>query len=271
MALDISVLNPSRTIPARRADAGAAPQRVNYTTDATECQTVTLLIPTLNEIDGMKAIMPRIDRRWVDQIVILDGGSTDGTIEWARGHGYFVHVQRQPGIRQAYLEVLPRIEGDVILTFSPDGNSIPALIPAVIAKINEGYDMVIASRYKGAAKSQDDDWLTAFGNWFFTRTVNLLNGGRYTDAMVIFRAYRKQLIYDLELDQDRWYRTPERLLRTRISWEPLLSARAARRKLRVTEIPGDEPPRIGGERKLRVFKWGAAYYYQFLRDFFLWR
>jgi glycosyltransferase involved in cell wall biosynthesis len=132
MALDFSVLNPSRTVPGRRA-VGDAPRRVNYTTDATECQTVTLLIPTLNEIDGMKAIMPRIDRAWVDQIVILDGGSTDGTAEWARDHGYFVHVQRQPGIRQAYMEVLPRIEGDVILTFSPDGNSIPALIPAVIA------------------------------------------------------------------------------------------------------------------------------------------
>jgi hypothetical protein len=42
--------------------------------------------------------------------------------------------------------------------------------------------------------------------------------------MVIYRAYRKQLIYDLELDQDRWYHTPERLFRGRISWKPMLSA-----------------------------------------------
>ena len=55
--------------------------------------TVTLLVPTLNEIVGMKAIMPLIQREWVDQIIILDGGSTDGTIEWARDNGYFVHVQ----------------------------------------------------------------------------------------------------------------------------------------------------------------------------------
>ena len=40
-------------------------------------KTVTLLVPTLNEIDGMKAIMPRVKRGWVDQILILDGGSTD--------------------------------------------------------------------------------------------------------------------------------------------------------------------------------------------------
>jgi glycosyltransferase involved in cell wall biosynthesis len=234
-------------------------------------QTVTLLIPTLNEIVGMKKIMPLIQREWVDQIIILDGGSTDGTVEWARENDYFVHVQSQPGIRQAYNEVLPLITGDVLLTFSPDGNSIPELIPQVLDKMDEGYDMVIASRYLGPARSQDDDWLTAFGNWLFTRTVNLLFGGRYTDAMVIFRAYRKQLIYDLELHQDRWYRTPERLFGCRISWEPLLSARAARRRLRVTEIPGDEPPRIGGERKLRIWRWGASYYYQFWRDALLWR
>lgn len=237
----------------------------------TERQTVTLLIPTLNEIVGMKAIMPQINREWVDQIIILDGGSTDGTIEWARDNGYFVHVQSQPGIRQAYNEILPLIEGDVLLTFSPDGNSIPTLIPQLVDKVNEGYDMVIASRYLGPAHSDDDDWLTAFGNWLFTRTVNLLFGGRYTDAMVILRAYRKQLIYDLELDQDRWYRTPEYLFGCRISWEPILSARAARRRLLVTEIPGDEPPRIGGERKLRVWRWGASYYYQFWRDALLWR
>ena len=45
---------------------------------------VTLLIPTLNEIVGMKAIMPQIRREWVDQILILDGNSTDGTAQWAR-------------------------------------------------------------------------------------------------------------------------------------------------------------------------------------------
>jgi hypothetical protein len=137
--------------------------------------------------------------------------------------------------------------------------------------MNEGYDMVIASRYLGPAKSADDDWLTGFGNWLFTKTVNLLHGGRYTDVMVIYRAYRKQLIYDLELDQDRWYRFPERLFGCRISWEPMLSARAARRGLKVAEIPGDEPARIGGERKLRIWRWGASYYYQFYRDFLFWR
>lgn len=231
----------------------------------------TLICCTWNEIDGMKAIMPLIDRSWVDQIIILDGGSVDGTIEWAREQGYFVYVQQKPGIRNAYMEVLPFVEGDVIITFSPDGNSIAGLLPLLVDKMREGYDMVIVSRYLDQAKSEDDDILTGFGNWFYTRTVNLLFNGSYTDVMVMYRAYKKQLIYDLELDREEPYRAPEKLFNTKISWEPMLSARAARRKLKIGEIPGDEPPRIGGERKLQIWRWGAAYYFQFLRDFLFWR
>src|SRR5579859_1915374 len=86
---------------------------------ATTRPTVTLLVPTLNEIVGMREIMPQVSREWCDQIIILDGGSTDGTIEYAREQGYTVHVQTQPGLRQAYNEVLPLIKGDILITFSP--------------------------------------------------------------------------------------------------------------------------------------------------------
>lgn len=231
----------------------------------------TLLVMTLNELVGMKAIMPHVKREWLDQIIIVDGGSSDGTVEWSREHGYEVYVQKRQGFRHAYNEVLPYVVGDVVITFSPDGNSIPDLIPSLISKMKEGHDMVIVSRYAAGAKSEDDDIVTGFGNWLFTRTVNWLHGGHYTDVMVIYRAYRKQIIYDLELNKDKGFERAEKLFRTQISWEPLLSVRAAKKKLKIAEIPGDEPPRIGGERKLKVLKWGAAYYFQFIREVFCWR
>jgi glycosyltransferase involved in cell wall biosynthesis len=231
----------------------------------------TLLIPTLNEIEGMKTIMPRVKDHWCEQVIVLDGGSTDGTVEWAEEHGYFVYIQQKKGFRHAYNEVLPYVKGDVIITFSPDGNCIPELIPQLIGKMEEGYDMVIVSRYLDGAGSADDDIITAFGNWLFTRTVNFLHAANYTDAMGIFRAYRKQIIYDLELEKDEGYALAETLFRTKISWEPLLSVRAAKRGLKIAEIPGDEPPRIGGKRKLKVLKWGAAYYFQFWRELFCWK
>ncbi|MDZ4662429.1 MAG: glycosyltransferase family 2 protein [Pseudomonadota bacterium] len=232
---------------------------------------ITLLVPTLNEVIGMKAIMPKIPRDLFHQILVLDGGSTDGTIEWSRENGYEVYIQKQKGFRHAYTEVWPLITGDYVITFSPDGNSIPELLPDLIHKMTEGYDMVIVSRYLGSAKSEDDDLITSFGNWLFTKTVNVLHNARYTDAMVIYRGYRKNMAYELDLDKDSSYKIPETLFHTKISWEPLLSVRAAKAGLKIAEIPGDEPPRIGGERKLQILQWGAAYYYQFISEVFSWR
>ena len=170
----------------------------------------TLLALTLNEIDGVHAIMPQIDRSWVDQIIIVDGGSTDGTVEWALENGYEVYVQQKKGIRHAYLEVLPLVKGDVILSLSPDGNCPVAAIPEILDKMREGYDLVIGSRYLGDAKSEDDDFVTAFGNWLFTKTVNILHGGSYTDAMVIYRAFKTSLVHDLDLDREESYRLTPR-------------------------------------------------------------
>ena len=232
---------------------------------------VTLLIPSLNEEQGMKTVMPKVKKEWVDQILVVDGKSKDKTVEVARQMGYDVVIQTTPGIRGAYMDALPKVKGDVILTFSPDGNSIPELIPACINKLKEGYDMVIVSRYAAGAKSYDDDAVTGFGNKMFTTFINIFHGAKYTDAMVIYRAYHTKLIKELDLDKDASFETEERLFRTKISWEPLLSIRAAKRKLKVVDIPGDEPAREGGERKLQVLKWGAAYMFEVFREIFFWK
>lgn len=136
----------------------------------------TLFIPTLNEIDGVKVIMPQVKREWVDEIIFVDGNSTDGTADWLRGQGYRVIPQQSKGLALAYWECFDAMAGDVIIVFTPDGNSIPEVIPALVEKMKEGYDLVIASRYLGRAKSQDDDLITGFGNWMFTRMMNLLFG-----------------------------------------------------------------------------------------------
>jgi glycosyltransferase involved in cell wall biosynthesis len=224
----------------------------------------TLIIPTLNEVGGAREIMPRIKRDWVDQILVVDGGSIDGTIEYFTQCGFTVLRQGKKGMRYAYYQALPFVTGDCIITFSPDGNCIPEIIPVLAEKMREGYDMVIASRYAQGAKSYDDDLLTAFGNRLFTSTINLLYGSSYTDGMGIFRAYKKSLVYDLGLDKDQNYAGWEKIFNTTLSWEPLLSAQAAKNKLKFLDIPADEPKRIHGRRKLQLWRWGAAYYCQII-------
>lgn len=227
----------------------------------------TIFMPTLNEADGLRKFLPAIMKQGCAQVLISDGDSKDGTCEVARELGAETYVQKKKGIRHAYIEAWPMIRGAYVLTMSPDGNCIPEDIPRVLEKLAEGYDLVVASRYYGDAKSADDDAVTGFGNWLFTRTVNLLFRAHYTDAMGIYRAYRTQLFYELGLEKEASYALPEKLFSTVIGIEPLLSVRSAARNYKIAEVGSDEPKRFGGERKLQVIRWGGAYYFQFFYEF----
>ena len=233
--------------------------------------TVTLLVFTLNELEGLTTIMPRVDKNLFEKIIIVDGGSTDGTIEWALDNGYQLHRQNRKGLRHAYNEAIEIVNSEVVVTFSPDGNSIPELLPSLIKKLSSGYDMVIVSRYLDGAKSEDDDIITAFGNWFFTRTVNFLYGGQYTDVMVMYRGWRKDMYKSLDLHTESAFKLYEKLFSTHLGVEPIMSVRALKRNLNVTEIPGDEPARIGGVRKLQVVRWGLSFYFAFFRELWFWK
>lgn len=84
---------------------------------------------------NMKVVMPQVDRDWFDQILVADGGATDGTAEWEIANGYEVHVQRGRGIRCAYFEAWPKIRGGIIVSVSPDGNGPPEALPRLLGKI----------------------------------------------------------------------------------------------------------------------------------------
>lgn len=218
----------------------------------------TLLIPVLNEIEGVKVIMPRINREWVDEIIVIDGGSTDGTREYFEENGYFVVRQKSRGVCGAYWECIEVATGDIVIPFSPDNNSVPELIPVLIDKMKQGYDMVIVSRYLADAKSYDDDIVTAFGNWVFTKLVNVFFGGRYTDSLVMFRAFKVKLVEELGINEKK---LPV--------LEYQLCIRCAKQKLRIAELPGDEPRRIGGVRKMNPLYNGSALLWQLIKELFV--
>ncbi len=217
---------------------------------------VTLLIFTWDEIDGMRAIMPQIKKEWYDQLIIVDGGSTDGTIEYAKEHGYYLFVQKERGAGAAFIEAMEKVTGDVVITFSPDGNSDPERIPPLIEKMKEGYDIVIVSRYLNGAKSYDDDIITAFGNRIFTGTVNLLFRARITDLLVMYRAFKTDIVKELGLNTKT------------VAWGTQLLIRAVKQNLRIGEIPGDEPVRIGGVRKMHPLKNGIREISMIIKEFF---
>ncbi|MFH0753219.1 MAG: glycosyltransferase family 2 protein [Candidatus Omnitrophota bacterium] len=217
---------------------------------------VTVIVFAWNEIDGMRVIMPQMKKEWFDELIIVDGGSIDGSVAYAKEHGWDVFVQKESGAGAAFREALERSTGDIIIPFSPDGNSIPEMIPALVAKINEGYDFVTASRYAKGAKSYDDDPVTAFGNWMFTTMVNVLYGQKLTDVLVMYRAYRRDLLTEIGG------------VTNEVSWGSQLLLKTVKKGKRITEIPGDEPARIGGVRKMSPLKNGWAELCMILKERF---
>jgi glycosyltransferase involved in cell wall biosynthesis len=216
---------------------------------------VSLVLLTLNEIEGMKVIMPQIKNEWYDELLIIDGGSTDGSVEYARERGYQL-IQTEKGLGPAFHGAMTHATGDMIILFSPDGNSIPDRIPLLIGKMKEGYDMVIVSRYLDGAKSDDDDSVTAFGNWMFTKLINFLFGANITDSLVIYRAFNRSIIEELNIDtQSNSYQTQ-------------ILLRAIKHGLRIGEISGDEPARIGGKRKMHPIRNGIQELVRIGKEYF---
>jgi glycosyltransferase involved in cell wall biosynthesis len=231
--------------------------------------TFALVMPTLNEIEGLRYVLPKIDRSLFKEIIVVDGHSTDGTPEFCREQGLTVVFQPKTGIPDAEEAGFKVVTADALILFTPDGNSLAEVLPAVCDKLSEGYDIVVASRYAGGARSDDDDFLTALGNRMFTATVNFLFRARFTDVLVGFRAYTADSIRRMrlpEMTEESWFRRKFPLVN---SWELAASIRAARLKLKVAEFPADEPKRIGGVRKLSIIRNGFGGLSQIIYDFFL--
>lgn len=205
---------------------------------------VSIVVFEINEIDGMRAMMPQISPDWYDELVIVDGGSTDGTLEYARSHGYDIFVQRAKGVGGALTEAVARVTGDVVVLYAPDGSFLTDRIPAMLDQIRAGYDIVNVTRYGFGATSEDDTFWTSAGNRLFTGLVNVFFGRRFrfTDFLYTYVAFRRELVRELGVNE------------VVITWTQILMLRAILRGKKIVEIPGSEPPRIGGDVKVPKVK-----------------
>ena len=207
--------------------------------------TTTLLILTLNEVDGIKKIMPLVKREWVDELVVIDGGSTDGTIEEAKKMGLEVVLQKSKGHGAAIMLGVESTKSDNIVIFGPDGNHEPEEIPQLIRKVQEGYDQVIVSRFAKDSVNLDAGITDTFGNKLFAFLTNLFFGGDLTDVLNESRLITRKAMTEIKFDAIGLDSTLE------------MSIRGLKKRQKIFEIVGNEGKRIGGKRKVRTFQTGC--------------
>lgn len=213
----------------------------------------TLVILTRNEIEGMRALVGRIPFEAVDEHFVVDYRSDDGTVEFVKKRGMRIVRQERPGRGEAFRLAASLARGELLVFFSPDGNEDPADIPKLLAKLREGYDMVIASRFLPRSRNEEDDWFIkprAWANRGFTLIANLFwnRSGRYiTDTINGYRAIRKSAFERLRLTAEGY------------AIEYQMSIRAMRLGLRIAEIPTIEGQRIGGESKAKAIPTGIRF------------
>jgi glycosyltransferase involved in cell wall biosynthesis len=192
---------------------------------------LSVVIPVYNEEATLRTILARVCRVPIPkEIVIVDDCSTDTTpeilrtLEGTAGLRIICKV-RNEGKGAALRTGFAAATGDVVLVQDADLEYDPRDYPRLIRPLIEGEaDVVYGSRFLGE-HPQDPSWLHRVGNGLLTRASNLFTGLRLTDMETCYKAFRRDVLRNLQICQNRF------------GFEPEVTAKLARRRARIVEVP----------------------------------
>lgn len=207
--------------------------------------TVSVVIPTLNEAKNLPYVLERLPNM-VDEVVIVDGRSTDGTVAVARQliPDCVVVLETRPGKGVALRSGFAAATSDIIVMLDADGSTDPLEIPSFVGTLVAGADLVKGSRFMQGGGTNDMELHRRLGNRALTTAVNLAFGGSYSDLCYGYVAFWRDVVPLIEPSVDGF------------EIETLLGIRALRAKLEVAEVPSFECPRIHGVSNLQVIRDG---------------
>jgi glycosyltransferase involved in cell wall biosynthesis len=204
-----------------------------------------VVIPAKNEAGNIGWVVGRLPPI-VDELILVDGRSTDATIDVARTlRPDVVVVQDDRRGKGAALRAgFAAATGDYVVMIDADGSMDPVEIPAFIAHLDAGCDLVKGSRFLPGGGSADLSLLRSLGNHFLLGVANLLFGSSYSELCYGYAAFRRRAVLGLEL--------------TAVGFEveTELFLRATGNGLRVVEVPSFEAPRRSGASNLNTFRDG---------------
>ncbi len=212
---------------------------------------VSLIIPTYNEAANLERVLPSLPV--VHEVIVVDGGSTDGTVTTAPRVLPGVRVLRQTrsGKGNALACGFAAATGEILVTFDADGSADAREIQLVVAALMSGADFVKGSRLIHGGGSADLTRVRAAGNWALTKVVNSLFRTRYTDLCYGFNAFWRDVLPVFDLPDPA--ATGEARWGDGFEIETLMNCRAAAARLTVLELPSYEHDRIHGASNLRAY------------------
>lgn len=199
---------------------------------------IVVIIPAFNEENAIGNVLKDIPKSIVREVIVVNNNSNDATKDIAAANGAIVLDEPVQGYGNACLRGVNYIrqmnpKPEIVVFIDADYSDHPEEMPKLVAPIiNEDYDMVIGSRALGVKERGAMTPQQVYGNIIATRMMKWLYGVTYTD-LGPFRAIRYDALMEIGM-KDRTY-----------GWTVEMQLKAAKLKMKVTEVPVNYRKRIG--------------------------
>ncbi|MGD9022428.1 MAG: glycosyltransferase family 2 protein [Deltaproteobacteria bacterium] len=213
---------------------------------------LSVVIPVYNEMDSIQEIVKRVQSVPLEkEIIIVDDSSTDGTAEWLKKHplGEGVHVlfhAKNRGKGAALRTGFEQVKGDIVVIQDADLEYDPSEYGRLIGPILDGRaDVVYGSRFTGGPQRVLFFWHYV-GNKFLTLLSNMFTNLNLSDMETCYKIFRADLLNRMTIRSNRF------------GFEPEVTAKFAKLKCRIYEVPISYSGRTYEEGKKITWKDGLA-------------
>lgn len=214
---------------------------------------IALVIFTKNERKNLENIFSKIPLKVVDKVYVIDANSTDGTREFFQKKKIKIYDQEYKGIGGAYESAFRNIKEEALVFFHPDGNMDPEDIKEFVKRLKKGEQFIVASRMIKGAFNEEDYHLLKPRKWFniaLAQITNMIWGGGKngcSDVVQGFRAITQKAYQQFAITKPHPI-GPE--------FEQVI--KALKNKIKITEFPTREEPRLHGDTTMPSFKTGKG-------------
>jgi glycosyltransferase involved in cell wall biosynthesis len=215
---------------------------------------VSVVVPAKNEALNVSVVLPLLPE--VHEVILVDGGSVDGTVAAARRAlpGVITVRQTRKGKGNALAAGFAQVTGDIVVMFDADGSADPHEIARFVKALTDGADFAKGSRFTEGGGSADITWIRRLGNKFLNGIFNVAFETDYRDLCYGYNAFWADMIPLLDLPDHTLPPAPN----GKMTWgdgfeiETVINCRFAVAGARIAEVPSVERLRLFGESNLHA-------------------